>query len=995
MRPLFGHIVVLLALTSLGPAGGTELTGHVSVLRLGSSESELGPGARLELAPLNGGQSSETVADATGRFRFEQLVPGSYLLVGTLTSGLGAERYVTVPTTGESEVELRLATRDTARLLTVFWLALSILAAGAFCSGIALYGVRRRRESGPVSVTIALLLWCAAFVLFRLLSPEMQPMLVDVASPLSSVLAAAITACVVLAVVTVQPTPLVAVVAVAAGLLLAFAARAAELPPTAQWLGVGVGLVVWTSAAGWLLSLWLRRDSYLVLAALCIAVMDTYAVFFGTTGALVQSHGEVAQAVVQIGTLPWPIAGSDLVHGVIGCGDFLFLTWFLAAALRFDLGLTRNFWAQLAALTVGTILAHTLVLAGVVQTGLPALPFMSVFFLLANRGKLNVAPAERNQILKFTLGLVVVLGILAGIRNARRPVEQELVQVETGPRSAAAPAAVWDVDELHAWPPAATVGRQDDLDGLHTEWLTWHADGRPEGAAYTTTGVFACPAGGSGLPGLLWLVNGNWLRDGQVLAERYAKLGYACLVLDWGVADRHGIHPHESEWYDVVPEVTDSAVYRLGAVALQALEYLANRPEASDRLGLVGDEWGGVVSLAVGSLDPRVKAAVASGVGVMGDGVGWLARRLAGRSEVVRGRWLEAFAPERHAARLKVPWLLVNATNDAAWQVGDTSRLFDAAGSTTPGLLFLPNRHWPLVAAPVEVVDHWLAHYLLTGPAPLSPPKVVARAAGDVLQLTLTETSRLGTADARFHVAVAAADTPAGAPGYYWQTIPASRRAGRWRAAVKIRSPAPLVSVIGEADDAHGGRMSSPVFSCRPGDLGLTLAPAGWPSSVVAPVDAHPDAWRLRYDGGRDQLRLAVEARAVRVGCAPGGNQPSHAELVTNDTDALRRLGPGASRLVLKVGPADWAGSLSIGVFERTGQASVRTFAAKADPAGVSGTYVVPLQKLRSQVPSERVDWAVVDELVVRVRVKPGGSFELQSVRLDGTDAAAVVEVQP
>ena len=125
--------------------------------------------------------------------------------------------------------------------------------------------------------------------------------------------------------------------------------------------------------AGWAF-LWLFEElAWVVLIALIIPFVDSISVAAGPTHTIVTHHFQVYSAVAVAFVAPGGGAAG------LGPPDILFFALFLAAAVRWGL---RPGWTWLA---MTGMYGLTLVLANATDvSGLPALPFLSAGFLLAN-----------------------------------------------------------------------------------------------------------------------------------------------------------------------------------------------------------------------------------------------------------------------------------------------------------------------------------------------------------------------------------------------------------------------------------------------------------------------------------------------------------------------------------------------------------------------------------------------------------------------------------
>jgi hypothetical protein len=127
------------------------------------------------------------------------------------------------------------------------------------------------------------------------------------------------------------------------------------------------------TCGGWAF-LWLFEDlSWVVIVAVIIPFVDAFSVAAGPTKDIVNHHVEVYSAVAVAFVAPGGAAAG------LGPPDILFFALFLAATVRWGL---RPGWTWLG---MTGMYALTLVLATATDAnGLPALPFLSTGFLLAN-----------------------------------------------------------------------------------------------------------------------------------------------------------------------------------------------------------------------------------------------------------------------------------------------------------------------------------------------------------------------------------------------------------------------------------------------------------------------------------------------------------------------------------------------------------------------------------------------------------------------------------
>ncbi len=127
------------------------------------------------------------------------------------------------------------------------------------------------------------------------------------------------------------------------------------------------------TCGGWLFLSLFEELSWVVIVAAIIPFVDAFSVAAGPTKDIVNHHAEVYSAVAVAFVAPGGIAAG------LGPPDILFFALFLATTVRWRL---RPGWTWLAMTGMYSL---TLVLANATNVnGLPALPFLSVGFLVAN-----------------------------------------------------------------------------------------------------------------------------------------------------------------------------------------------------------------------------------------------------------------------------------------------------------------------------------------------------------------------------------------------------------------------------------------------------------------------------------------------------------------------------------------------------------------------------------------------------------------------------------
>jgi hypothetical protein len=138
--------------------------------------------------------------------------------------------------------------------------------------------------------------------------------------------------------------------------------------------------------AAWCFLRFFEELSWVVLVAFIVPFVDSYSVWRGPTNTIVTKHVQVFDAL----SFTFPVPGVD-GGAKLGLPDLLFFALFLGAAARWRLRVGWT-WICLAASIGGTISLATVLEVD----GLPALPLLSVAFLLPNADLLWRAVRDRN-----------------------------------------------------------------------------------------------------------------------------------------------------------------------------------------------------------------------------------------------------------------------------------------------------------------------------------------------------------------------------------------------------------------------------------------------------------------------------------------------------------------------------------------------------------------------------------------------------------------------
>jgi hypothetical protein len=128
------------------------------------------------------------------------------------------------------------------------------------------------------------------------------------------------------------------------------------------------------TAAGWWFLAFFESATWVLLVAILIVPVDTYSVFQGPTKVIVEEQPQIFDAL----SIAFPLPGEHN-SAQLGLPDVLFFALFLGTAVRFALrpGLTWVLMTLSFAATLALAVALDL-------SGLPALPLLSLAFVLAN-----------------------------------------------------------------------------------------------------------------------------------------------------------------------------------------------------------------------------------------------------------------------------------------------------------------------------------------------------------------------------------------------------------------------------------------------------------------------------------------------------------------------------------------------------------------------------------------------------------------------------------
>jgi hypothetical protein len=131
--------------------------------------------------------------------------------------------------------------------------------------------------------------------------------------------------------------------------------------------------IVFASSAGLWIALMLTSISQVLLISILIIVVDIWSVFLGPTKKMVESGGPWIDYL----TINLPVFGADAASR-LGASDIIFFALFIGCTLIWRLR------RVITALAMTLSFIATMIVGVTLDIGVPALPLLAIFFLLAN-----------------------------------------------------------------------------------------------------------------------------------------------------------------------------------------------------------------------------------------------------------------------------------------------------------------------------------------------------------------------------------------------------------------------------------------------------------------------------------------------------------------------------------------------------------------------------------------------------------------------------------
>jgi len=468
-----------------------------------------------------------------------------------------------------------------------------------------------------------------------------------------------------------------------------------------------------------------------------------------------------------------------------------------------------------------------------------------------------------------------------------------LVLVACSPTVAAPPpqtlAELWAGFDPHREPIEAEVLKSWEQDGVTCHVVRYQV-GVFKGAPSRVAGFYAFPPGAQRLPAVLHIHGGGQSASLDVVT-RYARLGYACLSLNWGgnamrlqdgtwdgpqtdwgrldathppqrVKTNHFAGPLTPDDFtlDDVESARNSNWFVVLMAARRAITFLESRPEVdAARVGVCGHSMGGKLTTDLAGIEPRVKAAVPScgGAGNLLEG-----------PEVVPGGTRRTLTPielacvsdNAYIPRITCPILWLSPTNDFNADIDNMAWNWRELPDERTRFSISPHLNHFHTAAHAVTEAMWFAQHLRGSPfrMPRTPQLVVEadQASGTPL-VTVTPDATRPVADVDIYVS-----SDPHALTRFWRDAGAVRVGDRWQARCPMmRTDDPLFVFANvsyplpdEFSAAWRGSASDPerVFT-------ISSRVQGLPPGRLAGVRATDQPERMIDDGSRgwqDWFRL-------------------------------------------------------------------------------------------------------------------------------------------
>jgi len=231
-------------------------------------------------------------------------------------------------------------------------------------------------------------------------------------------------------------------------------------------------------------------------------------------------------------------------------------------------------------------------------------------------------------------------------------------------------------------------------------------------------GYYVYPKRAKKIPAIL-LVHGGGGSAHLSRAANWARRGYAVLAIDLpGKGQQRASSRSTGPDMSVPvllrtkPDLTYNYLVHAVAATRNAITYLSQREEVdSQRIGMVGLSWGGVITLLTNGQDKRLKTAVnVFGAGYIPEGCTWQDRFKAMSKEEL-GLWNSFIDPKNFLETQHAPILFITGTNDHCYYLPTFQKSYEEVPATKK-IYLVPNLRHRFLADTQRVVWRWLDNKL-------------------------------------------------------------------------------------------------------------------------------------------------------------------------------------------------------------------------------------------------------------------------------------------
>jgi dienelactone hydrolase len=330
-------------------------------------------------------------------------------------------------------------------------------------------------------------------------------------------------------------------------------------------------------------------------------------------------------------------------------------------------------------------------------------------------------------------------------------------------------------------------------------------------------GYFCYPERKAKLPAIL-LVHGGGGSAHLARASNWARRGYAVLAIDLpGKGEQRAGSRSSGPNMDVPtllrtkPDLTYNYLIHAVAAARNGITYLTQRKEVdTDRIGMVGLSWGGVITLLTNGQDKRLKTAVnVFGAGYIPEGCTWQDRFTA-MSKDERALWDTFIDPKNFLKTQHAPILFITGTNDHCYYLPTFQKSYQQV--TVPKKLYIvPNLRHRFLADSQSIVWHWLDIKLKgKGSFPKAQIYPIIKKSNDKLIVPVTVQTNNKVQNATLYYTLG---QPSGWTKKVWKSVKGFYDDGVHYFGIPTSLVSPVIMFYVNVRDNKGGATSTPIRS--------------------------------------------------------------------------------------------------------------------------------------------------------------------------------------